>query len=110
MQIRTLTASDAGRYRELMLKAYTLAPEAFTSTAEERPLEPESWWIKRIADPARLTIAFGFELDGQMAGTAALENSSKPKTKHAALHQRRPVKTAPTCCAGTAHPPRTTRW
>ena len=110
MQIRTLTASDAGRYRELMLEAYTLAPDAFTSTVEERAREPESWWIKRIADPTRLTIAFGFELDGQLAGTAALENWSKPKTKHAALHQPRPVKTAPTCCAGTAHPLRTARW
>ena len=42
MQIRTLTASDAGRYRELMLEAYTLAPDAFTSTAEEeeRAREP----------------------------------------------------------------------
>ena len=85
MQMRTLTASDAGRYRVLMLEAYTLAPDAFTSTAEERAREPESWWIKRIADPTRLTVAFGFELDEQLAGTAALEYSSKPKTKHAAL-------------------------
>ena len=110
MQIRTLTTSDAGRYRELMLEAYTLAPDAFTSTAEERAREPKSWWITRIADPTGLTIAFGFELDGQLAGTAALEYWSKLKTMHAALYQRRPVKTAPTCCAGTAHPLQTARW
>lgn len=81
----TLTASDAGRYRELMLEAYVSAADAFTSTAEERAREPASWWIKRIADPTGLTVGFGCELHGHLAGTVALEYSSKPKTKHAAL-------------------------
>ena len=85
MHLRTLTAADASRYRELMLEAYTLAADAFTSTAEERAREPESWWVKRIADPSGLTVCFGAALDNNLVGTVALEYASKPKTRHSAL-------------------------
>jgi RimJ/RimL family protein N-acetyltransferase len=68
-----------------MLEAYASAADAFTSTAEERALEPESWWIKRIADPKGLSASFGAEDEDGLAGTVALEYSAKPKTKHLAL-------------------------
>ncbi len=85
MRIRTLTPSDASQYRELMLEAYALAADAFTTTAEERALEPESWWVKRIADPKGLGASFG-AIDGErLVGTAAIEYSAKSKLKHAAL-------------------------
>jgi GNAT superfamily N-acetyltransferase len=68
-----------------MLEAYELAPDAFTSTAEERAREPESFWVKRIADPTKLTEAFGAFESEDLIGTVALEFSAKPKTRHKAL-------------------------
>jgi RimJ/RimL family protein N-acetyltransferase len=85
MRVRTLSASDAPRYRALMLEAYALAADAFTSTPEERAREPESWWIKRIADPSGLTVSFAAESNGELLGTVALEYSAKAKTRHSAL-------------------------
>lgn len=85
MNIITLTATDAPRYRELMLEAYTLAADAYTSTAQDRAREPDSWWVNRVADAAGLTVAFAAEIEGALVGTVALEYSSKPKTKHSVL-------------------------
>ena len=85
MRNRTLCASDASQYRELMLEAYTLAADAFTSAAEERAREPESWWVNRVAGANGLTVSFGAEVDDRIVGRAALEYSSKPKTRHSAL-------------------------
>jgi RimJ/RimL family protein N-acetyltransferase len=85
MHIALLQSSHAAPYRELMLQAYELAADAFTSTAEERTAEPESWWIWRIADPSGMTAAFGAFEGEQLVGTVALEYSSKPKTRHKAL-------------------------
>lgn len=68
-----------------MLEAYELAPDAFTSTAEERAREPESFWVKHIADPTELTEAFGAFDGEELVGTVALEFSAKPKTRHKAL-------------------------
>ena len=65
-----------------MLHGYQHAPDAFTTTAEERADAPLSWWVKRIADPHGLGMAFGAFADGQLVGTVALEFFSKPKTKH----------------------------
>ena len=62
-----------------------MAADAFTSTAEERRAEPESFWIKRIADPTGMTAAFGAFEGPELVGTVALEYSAKPKTKHKAL-------------------------
>ena len=85
MQVRLLTAKDTSRYRELMLEAYVEAPDAFTTTAEERALEPDSWWVNRIANPNGLSVSFGAEIEQHLVGTVALEYASKPKTKHSAL-------------------------
>src|SRR5262245_34692686 len=84
MHVATLSASDAQRYRELMLYAYAAAACAFTSTAEERAAEPESWWVKRIADPSGLSQAFGAFHEARLVGTATIEFSAKPKTRHRA--------------------------
>lgn len=85
MKVVTLTPADAPRYRAVMLHAYEHAADAFTSTPEERAAEPDAWWLRRIADPAGLTVAFG-AFDGEaLAGVVALEFSAKPKTRHKAL-------------------------
>ena len=85
MHIRSLIALDVLAYRELMLEAYALAPDAFTTTAEERAKEPESWWVKRIGNPQGLQVSFGAEVEDRFVGTVALEYAGKPKTRHSAL-------------------------
>ena len=84
MHVSRLAASDAPRYRVLMLHAYAAAPDAFTSTPEERASEPESWWVNRIADPKGLSFAFGAFHNGELVGTVTIEFAAKPKTKHKA--------------------------
>ena len=79
-----LTIAHLHDYRALMLEAYTQAPDAFTSTPEERAAEPESWWVKRIAEPSGLSVVFGAFVNQELVGAAALEFSAKPKTKHKA--------------------------
>ena len=84
MHVAALSVSDASRYRELMLHAYAAAPDAFTSTPEERAAEPESWWQKRIADPTGLSATLGAYYEGKLVGTVTVEFSAKPKTRHRA--------------------------
>ena len=85
MHVARLQPWHALQYRKLMLEAYELAADAFTSTAAERATEPESFWVKRIADPTGLSAALG-AFDGQaLVGTVALECSAKPKTRHKGL-------------------------
>jgi ribosomal protein S18 acetylase RimI-like enzyme len=84
MHVARLQASDAGRYRKLMLEAYELAPDAFTSTAAERAAEPDSFWVRRLADPSGLSAAFGAFEGQQLVGTVALAFSARPKTRHKA--------------------------
>ena len=84
MHVARLAASDVPRYRELMLHAYAAAPDAFTSAAEERAAESDSWWLKRIADPGGQSLAFGAFHEGQLVGTVTVEFATKPKTRHKA--------------------------
>jgi GNAT superfamily N-acetyltransferase len=84
MHVERLAASDVARYRALMLHAYAAAPDAFTSTAEERAAEPDSWWLRRIADHSGESLAFGAFHDGQLVGTVTVEFATKPKTRHKA--------------------------
>ena len=85
MHVSTLTAADAVAYRALMLEAYEHAPDAFTTTAAERRIEPESWWVRRIGSTDGLATSFGAWQDKNLVGTVALEYSAKPKTRHSAL-------------------------
>jgi RimJ/RimL family protein N-acetyltransferase len=84
MHIRTLTVADASVYRALMLHAYEAAPDAFTSTADERAAEPLAWWERRIADPTGQSAAFGAWLGAELVGTVAMEYSSRQKSRHRA--------------------------
>lgn len=47
MHVLTLDATHLAVYRALMLEAYELAADAFTTTAAERRAEPPSWWAER---------------------------------------------------------------
>ncbi len=85
MHVALLKTADAPQYRQLMLEAYELAADAFTSTVEERATEPESFWIRRIADPTGTSAAFGAFRGPELVGTVALEFSTRPKTRHRAL-------------------------
>lgn len=82
MYITRLQSADAAQYRALMLQAYALAPDAFTSTADERAGEPLAFWVHRIANPAGMSVAFGAFDGPTLVGTVALELSAKPKTSH----------------------------
>ncbi|MDA7415624.1 GNAT family N-acetyltransferase [Xenophilus arseniciresistens] len=84
MHVAQLVASDVPRYRELMLHAYATAPDAFTSTPEERAAEPDAWWLKRIADPSGQSLVFGAFQDGRLMGTVAAEFNTRLKTRHKA--------------------------
>jgi len=84
VHIVRLGASDVPRYRELMLHAYAAAPDAFTSTREERAAEPLSWWLGRVEDPKGLSQAFAAIAGGECIGTVTIEFSAKPKTRHKA--------------------------
>lgn len=84
MKVTPLAAEHASLYRELMLHGYEHAPDAFTSTPEERAAMPLTWWARRAADPEGQSIAFGAFANEQLIGTVALEFSSKPKTRHKA--------------------------
>lgn len=84
VQVIRLTAEHAAPYRDLMLHGYRHAPDAFTSTAEERAALPLAWWAQRAADPEGLSVAFGAMAGSALVGTVALEFSAKPKTRHKA--------------------------
>lgn len=85
MHITTLTPAHAVPYRQLMLEAYEQAPDAFTTTADERRAAPESWWVQRIGSATGLNTSFGAWEGERLVGTVALEYTAKPKTRHAAL-------------------------
>jgi len=83
--LQRLAPADAAEYRQLMLQAYTLHPEAFTSTAAERAALPLGWWEARLAEgevPDELVI--GAFVDGQLAGVAGLAFEAREKTRHKA--------------------------
>ena len=46
---------------------------------------PLSWWVDRLAHPEGLTIALGAMEGPSLAGTVALEFSSRTKTQHKVL-------------------------
>ncbi len=91
IHVEVLSSADVAAYRSLMLEAYAMAPDAFTSTPEERAVEPESWWVKRLADPSGYSAAFGAFNETGLVGTVALEFSPKPKIRHKGGRRRRSV-------------------
>lgn len=85
MQIARLTPADAMTYKALMLHAYEHAADSFTSTPQERALQPDDWWVHRIADPAGLSVVWGAFTQAGLVGTVSVEFSARAKTRHKAL-------------------------
>lgn len=85
MHVTALAESDVAAYRDLMLEAYEVAADAFTTTVEERRAEPLAWWLERMGANAGLTQSFGAWQQQELVGAVALEYSAKPKTRHSAL-------------------------
>ncbi|MCK6186490.1 MULTISPECIES: GNAT family N-acetyltransferase [unclassified Pseudomonas] len=80
MLIRGLAASDAQAYRALMLEAYGVYPQAFTSSVAERASLPLSWWEKRLDNPLdRLLGAFAGD---QLTGIVGLAFEPREKARH----------------------------
>ncbi len=84
MHITRLIAADAPRYKALMLHAYAVADDAFTSTPEERAAEPDAWWASRIAEAKGLSQVYGAFSGNELVGAVALAFATKPKIKHKA--------------------------
>ncbi|MGW8462780.1 N-acetyltransferase family protein [Pseudomonas sp. CLCA07] len=82
MWIERLDASHALAYRELMLEAYDLHPQAFTSSVRERAAMPLSWWEKRLT--SKLDAVFGAFEEGRLAGIVGLAFEPREKARHKA--------------------------
>ena len=79
MAIELLDPSHAKAYRQLMLEAYALHPEAFVSTIAQREKLPLSWWEAKLDDD--LCALFGAFVDAQLVGIVAL--GGRPAQGHA---------------------------
>ncbi|MDO8774015.1 MAG: GNAT family N-acetyltransferase [Burkholderiaceae bacterium] len=88
MTIERLKPHHAAAYRQLMLEAYALHPEAFTSSVAEHAALPLSWWESRLQTTSQTTerVLGGF-IDGQLAGVVGLRFDTREKARHkATLH------------------------
>jgi RimJ/RimL family protein N-acetyltransferase len=85
MTLHRLTSEHASSYRALMLEAYRLYPDAFTSDVSEREALPLSWWESRLqAGPEAKEMVFG-ALEGEtLLGVAGLCVESRKKARHKA--------------------------
>jgi ribosomal protein S18 acetylase RimI-like enzyme len=84
MYVKPLTAPDLEAYRELMLQAYELDADAYTSTAHERASASTAWWLGRMSDPQGASQAFGAFHDGRLVGSVAVEFETRSKIRHKA--------------------------
>src|SRR5471032_533453 len=82
MWIERLDASHALEYRVLMLEAYELHPQAFTSSVRERAVMPLSWWETRLS--SKLDRVLGAFEDGVLAGIVGLAFEPREKARHKA--------------------------
>lgn len=80
-----LQLAHAAEYRALMLEAYAQAPDAFTSTVEERAAMPLSWWAARLSDADDAVEQVMGVMDGQaLVGVAGLRREDRTRTAHKA--------------------------
>jgi RimJ/RimL family protein N-acetyltransferase len=80
-----LSAEHIEPYRALMLQAYDLHPEAFTSSAAERAALPMQWWLARLdGGVAPQEVGFGAFHQGQLAGVAGLSFETRERVRHKA--------------------------
>lgn len=85
MLIEPLRPIHAGDYRALMLEAYALHPDAFSSSVAERAALPLSWWQARLSEePLAAQQVLGVFQDGGLAGVAGLTFESREKLRHKA--------------------------
>ncbi|AKV10547.1 GNAT family acetyltransferase [Pseudomonas fluorescens NCIMB 11764] len=82
MWIERLDANHALAYRALMLEAYDLHPQAFTSSVRERATMPLSWWEARLT--SKLDVLFGAFEQGQLGGIVGLAFEPREKARHKA--------------------------
>lgn len=85
MHIQRLDLSHTSAYRALMLDAFALHPDAFTSSLAERAALPIAWWESRLAsEPDAREVVFGAFVDGALAGVAGLSFEAREKARHKA--------------------------
>ncbi|MCF5713637.1 GNAT family N-acetyltransferase [Pseudomonas tremae] len=83
LTFRRLAPDDAVTYRALMLEAYTLHPDAFTSDVAEREALPISWWQNRLDNaPSASDAVFAALEDGRLLGTVGLSMETRKKVRH----------------------------
>ena len=81
--IKRLTPEYAPAYRALMLEAYGLHSDAFTSDVAEREALPISWWEKRlVVGPDATEVVFGAVEGEELLGVAGLSVESRLKARH----------------------------
>jgi ribosomal protein S18 acetylase RimI-like enzyme len=85
VQVRRLGPADAAAYRTLMLQAYELHPDAFTSTVDERASLPLTWWEARVKEGAdALEMVLGAFQGPRLAGAVGLSFETREKARHKA--------------------------
>ncbi|RAI71502.1 GNAT family N-acetyltransferase [Pseudomonas fluorescens] len=82
MWIERLDASHALDYRALMLEAYELHPQAFTSSVRERATMPLGWWESRLT--GKLDVVLGAFEESKLAGIVGLAFEPREKVRHKA--------------------------
>ena len=97
--VRRLVAADVIAYRNLMLEAYEVHVDAFTSSAAEREALPMSWWERRLrTGPDADEIVIGALEDDTLAGVVGLSFEPREKAKHkATLFGMSPARSHRTC-------------
>ncbi|WP_300630612.1 GNAT family N-acetyltransferase [Pseudomonas sp.] len=80
MTIRALSPGDAEAYRALMLEAYEVYPQAFTSSVAERASMPLSWWQKRL--DGALDRLLGAYVGDVLVGIVGLAFEPREKARH----------------------------
>jgi len=85
MTVRRLVPTDAAAYRVLMLEAYGLHPDAFTSSVAERAALPLSWWVARLDEsPVAGQVVLGAFEGDRLVGAAGIEFERREKARHKA--------------------------
>ena len=84
-KIRRLAPDDAPQYRTMMLEAYELHPDAFTSSISERGSLPLSWWETRLKAEAQPSdMVLGAFRGARLAGVVGLSFEAREKARHKA--------------------------
>ncbi|WP_407316541.1 GNAT family N-acetyltransferase [Pseudomonas sp. nanlin1] len=81
--IQRLTRHHASAYRALMLEAYRLHADAFTSTVSERETLPMGWWERRLdSGPDPDEVVFAAVEGEKLLGVAGLSVQRRSKARH----------------------------